>query len=705
MQGFTANKIAEVLGVSKQAIMKRAKKEGWPHENGKNRAKRFLIEGLPGDIRARVIQRKESPYIKGMVLPTRGDLDLGQARALLAKFDGAPVWSRRKAEARGEVVEAFARFSEDRGQRTEVRGQRSEVKSLTEMKAAFINRYNIGNNHLGISPEVYGVITSISRASLDLWRSKKKVFGLAGLLDAATRGKPAGKITPEMADYIIGIKRAKIHTRPVRIYEYLKNKFGGPGVDLPHDATVRRFVTRWEKDNGSLVAFLKNPDKWRSDYQAAFGDASEKAEYFLHMIEFDNTPADVMCTDGRYTITGAIDIFTRKARAMVVPTSKSVAVAGLMRRIILDWGLFDVMITDNGKDYASKHIEAACGALSIEPHFTAPFTPEAKPHIERFFRSMSMSLFEELSGYIGHSVADRKDIESQKSFASRMFKKDQVIEVRMTAEELQAVLDTWTDKIYHQRKHSTLGMTPEQKAGESRQPVKKILDERVLDILLAPVGRPTVSKKGLKYQNGRYVAPELADFVKQKVQIRRDLSDAGTLYVFDSDSKFICIAKDASLEGITVEEAVEARNRQKKRVREQARALKSLAKEAGDPMGDLLEAKREASGQVFSFRREVEAESAAITEAEKALIEPSGENLFSRRDAEAQRKDEKSATLTADKVVPLRDEEMIFESRLERYKYLEAQGKIRTLTEREEGFIEGYEGSEEYYRIFVEPYK
>ena len=58
-----------------------------------------------------------------------------------------------------------------------------------------------------------------------------------------------------------------------------------------------------------------------------------------------------------------------------------------------------------------------------------------------------------------------------------------------------------------------------------------------------------------------------------------------------------------------------------------------------------------------------------------------------------------------EKVVPLREETPIFESRLERYKYLQQQKRIRNLAEREEGFIEGYEASEEYYRIFVMPYE
>ncbi|MBN2060734.1 MAG: DDE-type integrase/transposase/recombinase [Deltaproteobacteria bacterium] len=690
-----STKLAEILGISDRAVRLRAEKENWKYQQGPNRMKLYYIDSLPEDKRRRVIQARESTYIKGMVLPSRADLDLGQAKTLLKKFENAPEWSRKRAEARGEIVESFDRFTIETAQGA---GRRAHGKkrNLTKAKNDFIRRYNVGNDGLGISGETYTVIDQISRGSLDRWRANKKLFGLAGLLDSTREKECFGKITPEMRAYIIGLKSKKIHTRPVRIYDYLVNKFGGPGVELPSDATVRRFIKNWETDNASLVAFLKNPDKWRSDYQAAFGDASEKAKYFLHMIEFDNTPADIMCADGkRYTVTGAIDIFSRKANCQIIPTAKSQAIANLLRWLILNWGLPDIAIMDNGQDYASKHIEAACGALGVDLDFTPPFTPEAKPHIERFFRSLSMSLFEELDGYIGHSVADRKAIESQKSFAQRMFNKDAVIEIRLMPDELQEIIDTWIEKIYHQRPHSSLGKSPEERAGESSQPVKRILDERVLDILLAPVGNPTVLKSGIHYGNGVYVAPELADYVREKVQIRRDLADAGKLYVFDMNSRFICIAKDAAFEGISVEEANIAKQRQKKRVREEVRALKALAKDVGDPMTELLESKRAAKGQKFGFVRRETFENDEIREAMKAIQQPE-----EPMEAEGWRLE----TESDGKVVKLH-EEPIFQSGLERHHYLEAQSKIRNLTDIEIAWWEGYKSTEEYYRIFVMPYK
>lgn len=690
----TAKQLADALGVSVQAVHKRAKGERWAFTSANGRGdKVFKVDRLPGDVRARWIQHVDGAYIKGLVLPTRGDVDLTQARALLAKFEGAPEWARARAEARGAIVDAFDRAA-----------AAGEKKNLTKAKKEFVRRYNAGNNHLGLDTGVYETIDRVSRASLDRWRGLKRRLGLAGLLDGSRERESFSGLTEDMKDYIKGLKKKKIHTRPVRICEYLANKFAGE--PLPSDDTVRRYLHDWEEKNASLVAYLINPDKWRDDYQIAFGDSSSKAQYFLHMIEFDNTPADLMCADGRrHTVVGAIDVFSRKVKCLVVPTSKSQAIATLMRRIIVEWGLFDVMIKDNGSDYASKHIDACCGALGLETPYVPPFTPEAKPHIERFFRTLSTGLFEELAGYVGHSVAERKDIEAQKSFADRIMHRGAVVDVGMSAAELQGMIDTWTENIYHQRVHGSLGMSPEAKAGESSQPVRKIMDERVLDILLAPAGKPTVQKKGIRFQHGHYVAPELGDHIGEKVQLRQDLADAGRVYVFTLDGAFICTAEDAALGGMTVEEVNRARKHQKKAVLEQARALETLAKGVGDPMAELLESKRGGAGKVARFSRREAFESDAVREAARALCGPELVETFAverdGRDAVPYGEEKQ----TPKKVVPLRDEVPLFNTVLDRYKYLVAQKKIRVLNEREVGFMENYEATEEHFRIFVMPYQ
>jgi len=676
--------LSQALRVTERRVRKRAQDEGWVWKAINKRGdRRYSVESLPADIRAAFLYNKVANDVPSEIdpklIPARQDLDASEVRALIEKYESAPEWSRRRARARSEIISAFAWVSD-------------QAASLTTAKNDFLRRYNAGNNGLGIPHDVYDLIPRLSRPSLDRWRSHLKTYGLAGLLDSTrTRDRYAG-LTDEQKTYIIQLKKQKIHRRPIRILQYLRNRFD----DVPSEATVRRFIREWEQENAELVCYLRNPDKWRSRYQVAFGNESKKAQYFLHMVEFDNTPADVMCSDGRrYTIVGGIDIFSRKAKVLVVPTGRAQAIATLMRRIIMSWGLFDVMIADNGQDYASRHVATACGAMGIELKAMAPFSPEKKPHIERFFGTLSTSLLEELDGYIGHSVADRKDIEAQKSFAQRLFGKGEVIEVGVPAGELQAIIDTWIDEIYHRGRHDSIAMSPEAKMGSCGRPVRRVLDERVLDILLAPEGTRTVQKKGLSLAGGIYADIALAEHVGERVKVRVDPADASRIYVFDMQFRYICTARDLSLEGLTVEEVERARRRQKRRILEQARALKALAQGVGDPMRELLEAKRTSSGRVIGFQTQEPFENEAMREAARAF-----EAAASRETFEADAPDEPDG-----KVVRMPSAAPIFESKLDRYKWLRRQEQIRPLSEREQGWCEGYEDTEEYYQIFVMPYE
>ena len=59
-------------------------------------------------------------------------------------------------------------------------------------------------------------------------------------------------------------------------------------------------------------------------------------------------------------------------------------------------------------------------SLEIDQILCRPFHPEDKPHIERFFWTILHGIVELLPGYIGHSVAERKQIQDRQSFAQRI---------------------------------------------------------------------------------------------------------------------------------------------------------------------------------------------------------------------------------------------------------------------------------------------
>lgn len=595
----SASKIAQDLGQTRQAIDNRGRCEEWSHKTipGRGRGgqqKLYYVESLPLDVQLALFEAHKPEH------ENTPRLDLEQAETSLNAWNQAPGKLKRKAEAWQKIITNFE--ASRRG------------RKLEDFKPEYVAQYNVGNVFLGISSETHQIVRKISVSTLEDKRTEHKAFGLVGLLDSNQRGRPKPKLTPAEAEYILGLQMQNPHRRLAWICRYYQNKFGRVS-----NKTVSRLLKKWKEQNPELWTLIKNPDAWRNKYQAAPGNASLKARYFLHLIEFDCTPADIICADGkRYTLIAAIDIFSRKAMCLVVPVGSAIGLLNLMRNIITEWGLFDVMIHDNGKEFCANDIQVACKLLKIKDLCLPPFAPWLKPFVERFFGTLSIFL-EELLGFCGHSVMQRKEIEARKSFAERMFDKNAVIECALTRDQLQKDINTWLEVAYHQDRHSNLDMCPEAKAGETTKPVRKIKDTEALKVLLAPCGERFIQKKGIFFDNGIYWAKELTLHIGEQVQLRRDFGDVGLLYVFDLEMRFICVAKDSEIEGITLEQAKAARKLQRKQVREQANAAKALAEKAGDPMGELIEMRRRAPGQIRALNKEEIFENDAVREAEKAV--------------------------------------------------------------------------------------
>jgi hypothetical protein len=312
----------------------------------------------------------------------------------------------------------------------------------------------------------------------------------------------------------------------------------------------------------------------------AFGSASEHVFALNQLWELDSSPADIMLLDGRHSLIGCIDVYSRRPKLHVSKTSKASAVAHVIRKSLVDWGVPETAKMDNGADYKSLHIRAACVALGIEQDFCPPFQPWKKPHIERFFRTFAHDLVELMPGFVGHNVAERKAIEARKSFAERLMKRNEVVEVRMTAEQLQEFCDSWINSFYMFQPHAGLARkTPFEIVNSWQGSVRKIENERALDMLLIEESQRAVSKKGIRVDGGLYIHADLANIVGDKVTVKRDPEDVGRIYVFAGDPlQFICVAEDPNITGISREDVAVAAARKRREFNEEIQALKKNAR-------------------------------------------------------------------------------------------------------------------------------
>jgi hypothetical protein len=447
---------------------------------------------------------------------------------------------------------------------------------------AFAQAYSDGQ--IEVSVETRKCVPNLSPATLQRWVKTLEKGNIQAL--GGKYGHRAGdtKIDafPKVRDAILGLITNYPHASGKQVLMALRGMF--EGEILPSQRTVERWINNWKQENKELFTAVANPDRWKNSFMTAQGSYSEHVVRLNQEWEKDSTPADIALKDGRYKLIGGVDVYSRRLKFLVVPQSKAVHIGTLLRRCLLDWGVPELVKTDNGKDYTANYLQRLFLSLNITQKLCEPFCPWQKPHIERAFRTFGEDLLELLPGYIGHDVAERQELRARQSFSDRLMKKNEVIEVKLTAAEFQAFCDNWTDGIYAHRVHGELKCSPFEKANSWRGTVKTISDERVLDILLAEApganGLRVVQKKGIQLEGTWFVAPELGLWVGQTVQVRLDPLDMGKIYVFDGDFKLICIAEDPARTGISRKEvAVKARQMQQERVSAGRKALRRLGRD------------------------------------------------------------------------------------------------------------------------------
>ena len=382
-------------------------------------------------------------------LKTKLDMDMdaritdAARQAGLAKLVCLDDKARSRAEARAILVAALEAFLQSTG------------KPVTTGQTLFAEAYNAGE--IDVEPFVRELIPSTCANTLANWQKKVAKEGISSLAGKYGHRKGSGLAEDvEIAGYIEAFLTDFPGGTAKQIRRGIRARFGEDRIPTPR--SLQRYAQKWRQEHKSEHLKISNPDKWRSKYQSAFGSASAGIVRLNQQWEIDSTKGDVMLTDGRrHNVVGVIDVYSRRLVYHVSRSSSAAAVAACLRKALLAWGVPETLVTDNGSDYVSRHIKDALVGLGIEQRIAPPFTPEAKPHIERSFKTFSHDIMELLGGYIGHDVAGRKDIEARKSFAQRLGTVGECVTVDMNAEDFQAFCDKWASDIYAHDPHEGLG--------------------------------------------------------------------------------------------------------------------------------------------------------------------------------------------------------------------------------------------------------
>jgi putative transposase len=629
----------------------RAERSGWPtrSKQASGGGREYLISALPPETQVALAQASATAVLDPS---TKADAKLQRAlqRAeqkarrhermqKLRDVVFLPEWSSAQTNAKLRVLTHYDLFAEQRPGEPRAAIIRAFIAGWTAQRLPYV------------PPEDYAARPRVSFSTLERWVVENKKHGVYALIPQYGTRKGARLIDtqPALSQLVKGLMVEFPQIAATQVARAIEARITEPSpgvfVDtlngevlaglkrLPSLRAVQSWIDHWKTENAQLWTAITNPDQHRSRYQSASGRADTGIERANQEWQLDSTPTDILLADGkRHAILGVIDVCSRRLKFHVSRTSNARGVCSLLRRAMLDWGVPERIKTDNGTDYTSEHVRRVVRQMEIDHRVSQPFAPEQKPFIERAFGTLNRDLMPLLPGFIGHSVAQRKAIESRRSFAQRHGGEGAgpAMEASVTPDELQAMLDAWCEN-YETREHRGLkGLTPWEKwCSAQASEVTRIDDERVLDVLLAaPAGGSgdggrTVTKKGIAVDGGWYHSDLLAGLEGTRVHCRTDDRDFGVLYVFGPDgTTFICQALDYERLGISPDEVVAARRaRQKRAMTEGRRSAREIAKavEATNIVHDILAARARASQKVVMLpRRAVQHATRAVDEAAKA---------------------------------------------------------------------------------------
>ncbi len=562
----------------REHISRLASRQGWQYRDreGKGGGREFALSALPAEARNEILRRR----IVDQAAKANGTAD--KPRAPMATLASMTHRQAERHSARSVVLDAF----------DEMRGARSARKTLDTFVAAF------NGGAVDVADWVRSEVSHLSRRTLETWLAAR-TRGEDELLAGRYRGgrRAVFALSQDAADFVIGAHATQPLLGAEELHGLLATNFpqglpcdDGVTLDIPSVATVTRFLRDWHADpaNASHLLAFSDPDRAKSHNRFAAGQADAGIVRLNQRWEIDASPADVLCTDGRRNLYVLVDVATRRTMALVSDTARTEASLLMVARACQEWGVPEVVGTDNGSDFVSRHFRMALRQLGVHHKVAPPYSPERKPFVERAIGSIQHKFMPLMPGYVGANVAQRSAIRARQAFAQRLGTDDaDAFAVALSNDELQQRLSAWLANQYAHRPHNGLkGRTPDEVALDlSALTPPRHAEERAIGMLLMPPanggGVRVVGKKAIRVDGVEYWVDRLIP--GQRLHVRLDPADAGKVWLYtDTDPwRFVGIGLNPELAGLDRAELAGRIRAEQAEVEREGRArLRRLVKKA-----------------------------------------------------------------------------------------------------------------------------
>ncbi|MGV1098511.1 Mu transposase C-terminal domain-containing protein [Thiovibrio sp. JS02] len=330
------------------------------------------------------------------------------------------------------------------------------------------------------------------------------------------------------------------------------------GVRVPHANTIRNRITALpDKEVVKRREGSRKSSRIFSSVEGTFPDG----KYPLDAIQIDHTILDIMLVDevhrkpiGRPYITLAMDVSSRFVygfylsldRPGFFAVGQALAMGilpkdPLLKRLGVDgaWEIFGLpkaIFADNAGEFRGEDIKAFCEEYGIEIAWRPVARPQFGGHIERLVGNLNNAIHN-LPGTTFSNVTARGDYNSDK-------------EAVFTFAELEKWIVHYLVDVYHNKDHSTLGMSPRKKYEEMILGTESVPgiglpsvvdDEERLRVSLLPSFRRRINREGVVSDGIHYFHDVLRRYISQsgqktskdKFTFRQDPRDISRVYFYD----------------------------------------------------------------------------------------------------------------------------------------------------------------------------
>lgn len=393
-----------------------------------------------------------------------------------------------------------------------------------------------------------------------------KLFDESGLVSSLTGRKKTGgegksrlsktqeEIISNKINSIYLNQSRKSITKLIREIQLECNRLN---IICPHPNTIRSRVNSLSDEE--KVRKRLGIKEARYKYEPLKGHYKD-ANYPLSVIQIDHTRVDIILVDGfdrkpykRPWLTVALDVYSRMVVGIYLSfespgalgTGMCIANSILPKELWLEkhgintdwpcWGIMDTIHVDNAKEFHGNMLKKACHNYGITLQYRPVATPHWGGHIERIMGTFAREIHN-LPGTTFSSEAERKQYESEKNSS-------------FTLDEFEKWILVFITKIYHQRKHSSLEMSPLEKYKEGilgnnnvlgRGISPRIHDYRRTKLDFMPFFERSVQEYGIVIEHIYYYDDILRQYIhtsndneNKKYIFKRDPRDISVIYFLD----------------------------------------------------------------------------------------------------------------------------------------------------------------------------